>query len=499
MRKPRVHLALAAALVTAAASAASLTGAGRVLASDRSATAVQVSLTGKARVVTPTLLGLNAVNVTGPPWNDPSFDTVLHSFGPGVFRYPGGTNANYWAWRVGWFQPGHWPAEPSTPVDDTIPVFYTGMQAAGAVPMYDLNTLTYKGAIGSNSLNSDMLGSQIRFLRAAAAASMPVTMVELGNELYLNGPVNYGTFAKNYVDRFPTAGDYATQMNVWIAAIHKDFSGVKIAAVADDPNYIPGVSKRRLTWNNKVLAKLVGENAVTVHENERVYNASATPGSILAQAYIEFQTLRADQFPLFESYHLPVWITAFNMTDMTSGHVFEGTWLHGLYVAEQALLYAVDPEITYAGLNDTVGTAKSAAIFDGPDGFGTSGPATTPLALTAAGTTMSAIQSVFHGATYARPLAFSPSPVLHGTTAPALQGDSLVTPSGRKAVLVNLASHAFTVSLSTLFPHGFTATQIAAPTIMTQVTGPGSVSTTTTTGAGDIRIPPYTLVTVSHG
>jgi len=70
------------------------------------AAAVPVSLTGPVRTVTPTLLGLNAVNVTGPRWDDSKLDAVLKQFGPGVLRYPGGTNANYWDWQTGWFQPG---------------------------------------------------------------------------------------------------------------------------------------------------------------------------------------------------------------------------------------------------------------------------------------------------------------------------------------------------------------------------------------------------------
>lgn len=50
--------------------------------------------------------------------------------------------------------------------------------------MFVLNVLTCQGAVGSAALNGAMLRGQIAFLRAAAAAGMPVTMVELGNELY---------------------------------------------------------------------------------------------------------------------------------------------------------------------------------------------------------------------------------------------------------------------------------------------------------------------------
>ncbi len=86
-----------------------------------------------------------------------------------------------------------------------------------------------------------------------------------------------------------------------------------------------------------------------------------------------------------------MWVTEFNLADLTKGHVFQGTWLHGLFVAAQALLFSSDPDITYAGLNDTVGTAASAPIFDGSQGFGSGGPKTVPLG--PRGTTLATIQA----------------------------------------------------------------------------------------------------------
>ena len=151
--------------------------------------AITPSLTGPVRTVTPTLLGLNAENTTGPRWDNSQLDAVLKNFAPGVLRYPGGTSANYWDWRQGWFQPGKkWPAEPPAPVDDMIPVFGVALNAAGSAPMFILNVLTYQGAVGTDAENAAMLADQLKFLHAAAAAGMPVKYVELGNEMYPPGP-----------------------------------------------------------------------------------------------------------------------------------------------------------------------------------------------------------------------------------------------------------------------------------------------------------------------
>src|SRR5215469_4794649 len=282
-------------------------GAGRAAAKQLTGP-IGVALTGPARAVPPTLLGLNGVNTTGPAWDDQAFDAALSQFAPGVIRYPGGTVANYWSWRSGWFQPGHWPGEPAQQINDSIPIFTTAVRAAAAVPLFDLNTVTYKGAIGSAAENTAMLAQQMKFLKAASAHGLPVRMVELGNELYLYGYSNTppNPHEHDYADRFPTAADYAAQMNPWIAAIHSTFPGAQVATVAADANGVPGLSQRRATWNADVLPSLVGENAVTIHENLRVFDAKAAPTVVLAEPYLHFQQVKEHELSLCKSYHLKV-------------------------------------------------------------------------------------------------------------------------------------------------------------------------------------------------
>jgi hypothetical protein len=338
-------------------SATAVDGAGQAAAKPLSGL-IRVSVKGATRTVSSALLGLNGVDTTGPAWDDRAFDVALGKFSPGVIRYPGGAAANYWSWPDGWFQPGRWPGEPSRRVNDRLPVFTTGLRAAGALALFDLNTVTYHGAIASAADNAALLHQQLELLRTASAAGLPVQMVELGNELYQNG--NSSTPPRNahdYAKRFPTAADYATQMNSWIAAIHRAFPAAQVAAVGDDANDVHGLSQRRRTWNADVLPLLQGEDAVTVHENLRVFNANSSPETVLAIPYLHFQQLKANELALFGSYRLPVWITEFNMADMTPQHVFEGTWMHGLFVAEEALVFVSDPAIAHAGLNSTIGGA----------------------------------------------------------------------------------------------------------------------------------------------
>ena len=459
-------------------------------------TTVKVTATGGVRTVTPTLLGLNGVNTTGPQWDNSAFDSVLKRFAPGVIRYPGGTVANYWSWPDGWFQPGEWPGEPAKAVNDTLPVFGTGLAAAGATPLFDLNTVTINGAIGSDAENTTMLDQQLQALRSAAGDGLPVKMVELGNELYQSGYISTGPDGQDYTKRFPSAADYATQMNAWISALHSAFPGVKVAAVATDANDVPGIAPRRSSWNATVLPLLKGEDAVTIHDNLRVSDASSSPATVLAYPYLHFQKLKAHELALFHSDQLPVWVTEFNLADQTPGHVFQGTWLHGLFVAAQALLFTGDPDITYAGLDATIGT-DLAPIFSSTQGFGSGGPATVRLALSAAGTTLSMIQSAFHRASAAQVLSFSPSPALGTTGAPALLGLVLTTQGGPEVLLVNLSAQPVTLDVSAILPGALTVTQVTAPSIATKVTGPGSTETSTSTASGTVQIEPYALADIS--
>lgn len=457
---------------------------------------VKVTSAGPVRTVTPTLLGLNGVNTTGPQWDNSAFDSVLKKFSPGVIRYPGGTVANYWSWPDGWFQPGKWPGEPAQAVNDTLPVFGTGLAAFGASPLFDLNTVTINGAIGSAAENTAQLDQQLQALQSAAGDGLPVKMVELGNELYQSGYISTGPDGQDYAKRFPSAADYATQMNAWISALHSAFPGVKVAAVATDANDVNGISPRRSTWNASVLQLLKGEDAVTIHDNLRVFDASSSPATVLAYPYLHVQKLKAHELALFHSDHLPVWVTEFNLADQTPGHVFQGTWLHGMFVAAQALLYTGDPDITYAGLNATIGAA-SAPIFSSTQGFGSGGPATVRLALTAAGTTLSMIQAAFHRASAAQVLSFSPSPALGTTGAPALLGQVLTTQGGPEVLLANLSSQPVTLDVSAVLPGALTVTQVTAPSIMTKVTGPGSTETSTSVASGTVQIEPYALADIS--
>ena len=254
-------------------------------------------------------------------------------------------------------------------------------------------------------------------------------------------------------------------MNAWITAIHRAFPGVQIAAVAADSNDVQGISQRRRTWNLDMLPALKGENALILHENEQVFDGSSPPATVLAMPYLHLQKLKTHELTLFRHDNLPVWLTAFNMVDHTADHAFQGTWLHGLFVAEQALLYLGQPSIVNVGLDASVGTVE--------EGFWrsrrcprlrkrwTAHRATCPYC---------GGHDVGDGRgglpwrlLRATPFSFPSAPTLGTTGAPALIGEDVTTKAGPEVILVNLSSQAVSLDLSAVFPGSRTVAEAQPP------------------------------------
>ncbi len=447
-----------------------------------------MDLAGTPRSFSRSMLGLNGNNVSSAiPWSDSRFKRALSSFGPGNLRYPGGTIANYWDWRRGWFQPnGPWPGEPSTRIDNSLTVFADMVRTTGAVPVFDVNMLTHQGVLASEAKNLAMLDDQMQMLRSAKAAGLPVRYVELGNEFYLSNTVG-GT---HYPKRFPTATDYARQANAWIAAIHNVFPGAKVAAVGTDANDVVGIQDRRRYWNETVLKTLEAADALTLHTYIYVTDPRSSPQALLARPWQRLQRLEANEFKLLRSRGLKAWITEYNLDDRTANLAFAGTWMHGLFAATMTLLFLRPAVVAEMSMHNVIGNAHDAMIFANSRGFGTSSPPTTAFALTAAGTTMALIGRAAQGVRSVQTLAFSPSPTIGG--APALVG-SLLVGSRRQAVVVNLSPQPVVVTVSSVFPGSFSYEQLTAPALGTRVTGPGVVSSKVAAATRTMTLPPHSI------
>jgi hypothetical protein len=482
----RPHL-LSTAALTACAIAAALGGAPPSLG----AGTVTAVLAGSAQSTSSWTLGLNGENNRGPTYSTTGFADAIAAYHPGTLRYPGGTAANFWDWHRGWYQPnGPWSGQPSKQIDNSLATFASIARRVGATPVFDVNVVTWNGRIATDSDVPSMISDTLDLLRAADAAGIPVRRIELGNELYLGGP-SPGT--TQYQQRFRTAAGYAAVAERFTAAITQAFPKAKVAACAAITDYVNGLSNRRKNWNGGLLPNLDVTPAVTLHLNVRVHDATASPAAVLGVMVRQMRALNANELPLLRQYGLDAWVTEFNMADQTAGQVFQGTWLHGVAVGTLALSLVALPGVSQFALHNVTGRVKGAAIFGDKSGFGSSGPTTTPYALTASGAVLSFVQDALRGASTAQKLAFLNAPPLGWRDAPGVMGMIAEAGAQSRVVLINLTGQTASIDVSEVLSSGFSYRRAWAASISTKVAGPGDVMRNSGTARGAISLPPYAV------
>jgi hypothetical protein len=161
--------------------------------------------------------GYNAQMLRGPSWQAPGFVEQVKELNPGLIRYPGGTVSSYWDWKTGWLMKNIPLRKEWKSVTVENPVKLEDLKFAcdktGAMPLFVLNMMT------------SSLSYQLEMLDHAKKIGLPVKFVELDNEFYLG--------EEFYANKYPTGKEYGATCNEWIAAIKKQFPGVKIAVIGN--------------------------------------------------------------------------------------------------------------------------------------------------------------------------------------------------------------------------------------------------------------------------
>ena len=158
-------------------------------------------------------VGFNGNTIRGPGWNDVTFNDSVASMFPEILRYPSGGIADYWDWSTGWFYP---QSVLDTAIIDTIYTMNSGwytMDTFAATPVIFQQALDRIGAEGIFNMNmmSANVSIQSAALRDAIVQGVSINKVELGSEM------NHGNIFK--IMKYPTAGDYARECNVYIDSI----------------------------------------------------------------------------------------------------------------------------------------------------------------------------------------------------------------------------------------------------------------------------------------
>lgn len=420
---------------------------------------------GTTRQITPYFLGYNNVPSHSPSWTDPDVVRAARQLNPGTLRYPGGTVANYWDWRNGWFlsgAPSGFLNAPRTPY--RLKELKIAVDATGAKPIYVLNMLT------SN------LNFQLEMLSTAKSMGLPVELVELGNEFYLSNP-------DDYVTKFPRGSDYGAMATRWINAIRAQFPNVKIAAVGGVPaSSDPFSDPRKANWNQDLLSSLQGADALTMHPYVSVQSA-ANPADVPS-----LENSVSSRWQQFESEiqalppKMKVWITEYNFVDPKK-KVFR-TWADGVLAAEMSLNFLQENRIELICFYDMIGKTGNEVVFYDLAGQGSGNPGLDPYALTAAGWAMSLLGDAIHGMTAAQQLSFGSNS--------ALLGWIFAHGTSQKAFIINSSSYSFTwTNLSMVSGIKQVQQFTSDPSVL--ITGPNSLTSNKGSLGSQLVLPAYSV------
>lgn len=428
--------------------------------------------------------GYNAQMMRGPAWRDEGFISQVKRLHPRLIRYPGGTNSSYWDWKTGWLMDGielkkDYKSIRKNP--NTLNDLKFACDSTGAVPVFVLNMMT------SN------LDYQMQMLRSAKSIGLPVLYVELDNEVYLG--------EKFYVARFATGEAYAKECNKWIAAIKKEFPGVRISVSAFSSRESAAKKAREnagrtATWNRDVIASIKNADAMTFHlyggsglnflggksvfsesddddngrneeqanELQRIFDEENSVQVMLGVPFSRWKTTMAYDQSLLPK-NMKAWYTEYNLFEREG--VAAGTWAHGLYAVTQTLLFAESSKTEMICYHNLTTSAQFAALFNTSTGFHKSvkKKPTDQFGFTAAGYGLWLTGKAFNDGKYANKLNFSVNPPLKGARAqeyPSLYGWVVKNDARKKIIVVNLSPDHIITDFTKVVKGNITSVQVSS-------------------------------------
>lgn len=328
-------------------------------------------------------MGYNAQLMRATVMGNNEFLQSVLNLNPHNLRYPGGTNSNYWDWQTGWIKSGterkEWKNLPITKY--TLDDFAKMIIPAEGTPVFVLNMLT------------STLGEQIDMLRYALKINLPVKLIELGNEFYLD--------QDDYRKIFPTAHEYAAMCNTWIDSLKNEFRDVRIAVIGNSLRDMQmqgkGIDLRAREWNKIVYTEVNNADAITYHlytgsgleaiktsrektrHNEKA-DYTSDEQAVWQEAFEKKEGLerflampfvRVEMFKRNDLSAIPsgknAWITEYNLFENEG--IVCGTWAHGLYAITEALLLLRIPQTELICYHNLAQTSQFGAIFYNDNAF----------------------------------------------------------------------------------------------------------------------------------
>jgi hypothetical protein len=296
------------------------------------------------------LIGFNGqCNFSMSTWTVQAWRDSLATLNSAVFRYPGGTNSNYFDWQTGWYQ-----SAPSTPT------WVASLQYTASVKAQDLkiglNACQAKAIMVLNFQNST-INYQLQAINNAVNKGLSVDYIEVGNEHNI-----YASTAQ-----YIPAGVYASGGKTWADSLKAQYPNSKICLVG-------GAGQHSLTtgWHDSIFSKNPNIDALSFH----IYLGAGNTDN-------KFCTKRALSMPFHANTgvsnryliskftnsvvpnNIEVWATEFNMSEQIAGNPLQhaGTWTHALFVSAMSHLLLKELKISMI-LNHNVSGFKDFAAVD---------------------------------------------------------------------------------------------------------------------------------------
>ena len=392
-------------------------------------------------------MSINGQNVMCPGgiWSGNGLRTAFSKLNPQILRFFGGSTANYWDWQTGQYIDNPYAQQaysrqPPKPV--MLSDWAALANASNAVPLFNLNVMT------------STLDHQLLMLQTAQDTyGLPIRYVELGNELYRDRPGAAATF--------PSGDVYGTLATQWIAAIKAAFPGVRVAACGhsvknSNPNW---GDPREPAWNQTMLTTLQGEDALTFHTywGSGLSGASVVGltdqqvGLCLSGPIKRLAGLQSFDFPYLPT-GVKAWVTESNLFDRHAQ--IHGFWAQALHNATYACSILPVSKVELYGAHCLVGSASFSAIYNNTKGYILQGfvapPANLPtqaFGRTATGFGYGEALAAIDQATDVQQITAAGAPILPTTSYPAVFGAIFNTPTGPRALVVNLTRNPVAITV----------------------------------------------------
>tara|TARA_Y100000589_G_scaffold156122_1_gene148664 strand:+ start:3646 stop:5328 length:1683 start_codon:yes stop_codon:yes gene_type:complete len=456
----------------------------------------QLELSQEIRSVPKT--GLNGNTIRGPSWINVTFNDSVQTMYPKLLRYPGGNVSNYWNWSEGWFYDQS--VLDTVLLPDTIYTLTPSFQSIYNSPI-DISPNRFQGALdqinskGIYVLNmmSASLSKQMDDLRNAIDSGIVIRRIELGSEFNHNNPFS--------AIRFPTAGDYARECNIWIDSIKTLIPDVQIGLVAGNrgPDFT-----RAWRWNDSICSIVSNADALIWHLYLYLYDSDTTFTDKKITAYPFYRV------PLYEKWrgfrdttmmiqNYDLWVTEYNLFDKTSDKRFTNTWAHVLILA------GMNHNLLKNNLVDIMIKHNVGGIFSNFDALDTQNN----FRKRSSGYSASIWNSLMWNMSYAQKINVNSSildsveytnsnGVVNEVLFPKLYGWKFSSVDQERSILVNISGDSILVDASLIVSENANWVHWTSDSLFAQIGDNSYIKHDTILGNQNITIPPYSISSISN-